>query len=198
MPTDKRTVKWYNVHAAEYTQHVRDPNESVYHSLYEKPAMYSLLPDLKGKSVLSIGCGSGEDCHYLAGCGVSKVAGIDISTNLVDIARQSYPECQFDVMDMESLAFDDDSFDFVYSSLAIHYLEDWTKAFCEVYRVLKPGSLFLFSCGHPVYSAMATTQDDNTNKVQQLARIVDTQTDKTSIVGDYVTRHYMDFNDWIC
>ena len=90
-------------------------------------------------------------------------------------------------MDMEALTFDDGSFDFAYSSLAIHYIEDWTKAFSEAYRVLKPNSYFLFSCVHPAYSAMQITQNDETTKVQQLSRTVQRDIDKVTIIGDYLT-----------
>ena len=86
MSTDRRTIKWYNNFAQEYTDHVRDENDSIYHSLYEKPAMYNLLPDLKGAKVISIGCGSGEDCNQLQKRG-AKVTGIDISDGLIAIAK---------------------------------------------------------------------------------------------------------------
>jgi ubiquinone/menaquinone biosynthesis C-methylase UbiE len=188
MPTDERSIQWYNQHADEYTSHVRNPDESIYHSLYEKPAMYSLLPDLHGKSVVSLGCGSGEDCHYLQQQGAAKVTGIDISESLLKAAGSAYPECDFKLMDMEALAFDDNSFDFAYSSLAIHYIENWNKTFSEAYRVLKPDSYFLFSCEHPVFSAMEITQDDENTKVRQLSRTLHKDTDKITIGGDYLTR----------
>ncbi len=197
MSTDKRTVNWYNNNAAEYVRHVRDENDSIYHSLYEKPAMYSLLPLLSGKSVISIGCGSGEDCNHLRLKG-AEVVGVDISENLIGIAKESYPECKFQVMDMEKLEFNDDSFDFAYSSLAIHYLEDWTKALKEAFRILKPGSSFIFSCGHPVYSAAEHTQDDDKVSEYQLTRRKDKTTETTTVIGDYVNRRSMNFNDWIC
>lgn len=190
MSTDKRSIDWYNQHAQDYTNHVRDPKDSVYHSLYEKPAMYAQLPDLQGKSALSLGSGSGEDCHYLSQQGATQITGIDISEELVKIAKDSYPECKFQVMDMEHLGFDDASFDFVYSSLAIHYIEDWSQVFREVYRVLKPKSYFLFSCGHPVYSAMQINKNDEM-KVYELSRTVDRKTDEVTIVGDYVNRRVL-------
>lgn len=84
----------------------------------------------------------------------SKIFYKDLSDELITIAKKSYPECEFQVMDMQKLDFSEDTFDFVYSSLAIHYVEDWNKVFKEVYRVLKPNSCFLFSCGHPVRFAM--------------------------------------------
>jgi ubiquinone/menaquinone biosynthesis C-methylase UbiE len=198
MSTDERTVKWYNDHADEYTQHVRNPDESIYHSLYEKPAMYDLAPDLKDLAVISLGCGSGEDCNHLKQVGAEHVAGVDISSGLIDVANSSYPECEFRVMDMEQLDFPDASFGFAYSSLAVHYLEKWDKMLGEVYRILKPGSFFLFSCNHPVYSAMEVTQDNQETKVQQLSRTRDVKADTVNIVGDYVTRRSLQLNDsWI-
>lgn len=192
MSTNKRTIDWYNNNAKQYSQHVLNPDDSIYHSLYEKPAMYNLLPDLKGKFVLSLGCGSGEDCHYLAEHGASKVVGIDISKNLIKIANRNYPECQFQVMDMENLAFEDASFDFAYSSLAIHYIEDWSKTFREVFRVLKPSSYFLFSTDHPTASAMETLQDDKKMKVQRLSLTTNRLTNEVAIEGNYMKRRMLE------
>jgi ubiquinone/menaquinone biosynthesis C-methylase UbiE len=188
MSTDKNSVRWYDDHAAEYTAHVRDQNDSIYHSLYEKPAMHELLPELQEKTVLSLGCGSGEDCDFLAGRGATDVHGIDISEAMIDIASRTYPDYSFQVMDMEQLAFEDAAFDFVYSSLAVHYIEDWTQLFSEVYRVLKPGSSFLFSCNHPVYSALQTTQEDAHIKRSELSRTSDRDAHTSTIVGDYLSR----------
>ena len=55
--------------------------------------MYGLLPDLNEKTVISLGCGSGEDCTYLKSQGVKKVVGVDISEKLIQIAKDSYPNC---------------------------------------------------------------------------------------------------------
>jgi SAM-dependent methyltransferase len=188
MSTNERSIAWYNSHAAGYTAHVRNPDESIYHSLYEKPAMYSMLPELQDKTVISLGCGSGEDCNYLRKQGAAKMHGIDISEEMIAIANASYPECDFQVMDMEHLTFLDGSFDFAYSSLAIHYIEDWRQVFKEVRRILRPGSFFLFSCNHPVYSAMHTVSDDGTLKKAELSRTRNRQTNQVQIVGDYLSR----------
>ncbi len=149
MSTDEQSLAWYNNNAQNYTDHVRDPNNSVYHAYYEKPAMYSILPELQGKIVLSLGCGSGEDSNYLKKAGAEKSVGIDLSVGLLKHASDTYSECEFIEMNMEKLEFNDNTFDFAYSSLAIHYIEDWTQTFKEVFRVLKPNSYFLFSCNHP-------------------------------------------------
>ena len=150
--------------------------------------MYKLLPGLKGKTTISLGCGSGEDCNYLKLQGAERVVGIDTSEKLIEIARTSYPDCDFQVMDMEQLDFTENSFDFAYSSLAIHYIENWHKVLSEVYRVLKPNSYFLFSCNHPVYSALETTVDNDNVKVHQLSRTKDKITDTVKVTGNYMSR----------
>jgi SAM-dependent methyltransferase len=188
MSTDQRTIDWYNQNASEYASHLKDPKDSIFHTLYEKPAMYDQLPDLTDKDVLSLGCGSGEDSTYLKSKGASRSVGIDISQELISIAKDTHPDCEFDVMDMEQLGFASSTFDFAYSSLAIHYIEVWSEVFSEVYRVLKPGSYFLFSCGHPVYSALSKTEDTSERSVRQLSMVTDRKTETAKIVGSYLGR----------
>ena len=187
MPTDRQTIDWYNNNAEKYAQHVRNNQDSVYHAYYEKPAMYKLLPPLSGKRVISLGCGSGEDSSYLKKSGAKESVGIDISSELIKIAETSHPECEFHIMDMENLDFPDSSFDFAYSSLAIHYLEKWDSVFKEVYRILKPNSFFLFSCGSPVRYFMegSETENESINKLEISKNKI---TKEVTIIGDYLGR----------
>lgn len=171
----------------KYTAHVRDPKDSIYHAYYEKPAMYALIPDIKNKKVLSLGCGSGEDVSYLKKLGPKKAVGVDISSELIKIAEQSHPECDFEIMNMEKLKFSNSSFDFAYSSLAIHYLKDWSKVFKEVYRVLKPNSYFLFSCGHPVRYGMRSANTE-THFINKLEISKNKETGEYTFTGDYLGR----------
>lgn len=187
MSTDKLSKEFYRKNAEFYAAHVRDPKNSVYHAYYEKPAMYSLLPDLKGKMALSLGCGSGEDSTYLKKQGALESIGIDLSPELISIAEKSYPESKFKVMDMEKLDFPNASFDFVYSSLAIHYVEDWSVVFNEVFRILKPGSKFLFSCGNHIKMCMEGP-DDGEYSTKKLEVIKKNSTGELTITGDYLTK----------
>lgn len=41
------------------------------------------------------------------------------------------------------------SFNWVVSSLVLHYIEDWDETFREFRRILKPGGYVLFPIGHP-------------------------------------------------
>lgn len=195
MSTNKESLDWYNNNAKEYTAHVRDPKDSVFHSYYEKPAMYSALPNLKNKKVLSLGCGSGEDSQYLKNLSAAESVGIDISNGMIKIASNSYPKCVFKTMDMEDLSFDNESFDFIYSSLAIHYIEYWDKVLSEVYRVLKPSGYFLFSCNHPVNFAMEISKKSGiVKKEMSITRIKNT--DNITVIGDYLSHKSYDNKDW--
>jgi len=187
MSIDDKSLKFYTVRAKEYAAHVRNPKDSVYHAYYEKPAMYALLPDLNGKTILSIGCGSGEDSIHLKRQGAEKSIGIDISHEMIGIAKDSYPECEFHIMNMEDIDFPDCSFDFAYSSLAIHHVQDWSKVFTHVYRILKPGSSFLFSCGHPLRFAMDDSEDGKYLTMTLEIR-ENTETHEFLIKGDYLVK----------
>lgn len=124
--------------------------EKLPHRFVEKPMMEKLLPNLKGKTVLLLGCGTGEESIMIEKFGAKEIAGIDISRESVRIAKKSYPKSKFMVGDINNLKFNKSSFDFVYSSLSIHYSKNPKKVYKEVMRVLKPGGKFLFSLAHPV------------------------------------------------
>jgi SAM-dependent methyltransferase len=194
MSTDKKTINWYNNNAQEYAEHVLDKN-AVYHQYYEKPAMYAALPDLNGKDVVSIGCGSGEDISYLKKQGARRAVGVDISEKLIEIAKKNKPDCEFYVGDIEHLnkvlngsgkqVFASESFDFAYSSLAIHYLKNWNEALKQIYTTLRPNSYFLFSCGHPVRMGMSLGKDGEDVTVTLQVRKNKT-TKEVKTIGNYM------------
>lgn len=198
MSTSKKTLDWYNSNADAYAAHVRNPQDSIYHAYYEKPAIRAEIPNIKGKAVLSLGCGSGEDVQYLKEQGANQATGIDITSKLIEIARRDYPQCEFQVMDMQKLTFPDESFDLVYSSLAIHYLEGGhLQALKEAFRVLKPSGVLLFSDGHPLGSAMETIEE-NDDIVDIRIQIKTQKRKKTEkVYGDYLTSRMNESkSDW--
>jgi len=124
--------------------------ESLPHRFVEKPAMKKLLPDLNGQTVLMMGCGTGEESKLLVERGATELIGIDLSTVSIKLAQEAFPNHKFQVGDINKLEFDDATFDFVYSSLAVDYTADPLGVYKEVARVLKPNGVFQFSVPHPV------------------------------------------------
>jgi SAM-dependent methyltransferase len=117
--------------------------------------LMALLPDIKGLRVLDLGCGFGWFCRYAAGEGAASVTGIDISENMLARARSASadPRITYRRSDLETLELEPESFDLVYSSLALHYIERLDVLLAEVAKALRPGSRFVFSAEHPIFTA---------------------------------------------
>lgn len=79
------------------------------------------LGDLKGRSVLDVGCGRGAFARTLVAEGV-KVTGVDPLAEAVEEARAAVPEGDFQVAGAEALPFADQSFDVVVIVNALHHV----------------------------------------------------------------------------
>ena len=109
---------------------------------------------------------------------------IDISVESIRLAKESYPSYEFISGDMHKLPFEDNYFDFVYSSLAIHYSEKPESVYKEIYRVLKKDGQLLFSIGHPLRWACDERVIDGVN-CRVIAHGVDNDNDFE--IGNYNT-----------
>jgi SAM-dependent methyltransferase len=145
---------------AAMRQEALKKGQSLPHRFVEKPAMKRLIPDLHGKQILMLGCGTGEESTLLEEFGGKDMIGVDSSKESVRLAKASYPAHTFEVGDMHNLTFEDGSFDFVYSSLTVHYSHEPNRVYEEVMRILKPGGTFQFSVGHPMRWASERTVHD--------------------------------------
>ena len=95
--------------------------------LEEKPALFSLAPDLTGKAVLDLGCGYGENCVEFRDLGATKVTGIDISEKMLKVARAETSGIEYICADMNDLSGISGIYDVVFSSLAVHYIVDFMR-----------------------------------------------------------------------
>ena len=99
----------------------------------------TLAADL-GTSVADIGCGTGRLEPYLATRGLSP-RGIDLSPEMIRLARRDHPGFDFDIADLRELPFEDGSLAGAVCWYSLMYLapSDRPAAFAEITRVLKPG-----------------------------------------------------------
>lgn len=118
----------------------------------EWPRIAALMPDLAGLEVVDLGCGMGWFTRWAAEHGAARVVGIDLSEKMIEEARARTPpsSIQYRLADLEHLRPLDGSFDFAYSSLAFHYVEDFKKL---ANQALREGSFFLFTIEHPIFMA---------------------------------------------
>jgi 2-polyprenyl-3-methyl-5-hydroxy-6-metoxy-1,4-benzoquinol methylase len=139
--------------------------------LFEIPALFSLLPDLEGLRILDLGCGFGEHCIEFVRRGAERVVGIDISEKMLEVAKaeNSDPKIEYINLPMEDLDRIDEKFDLVISSLAFHYVEDFSGVVKRIHEMLNPGGLFVFSQEHPLNTCHTTgerwTRDENGKKL---------------------------------
>jgi ubiquinone/menaquinone biosynthesis C-methylase UbiE len=102
--------------------------------LYKK--IISKSGPLSHRDILDIGCGSGLFMR-MAGADGARVTGIDVTPELLEIARQRNPTATLLNQDMAELPFTGKSFDIVTGFNSLQYAEDILKTFGEIKRVLK-------------------------------------------------------------
>jgi SAM-dependent methyltransferase len=138
----------YEQFARRYAEYALTKAHNAY---YDRPAVLSLLPDVNGKRVLDAGCGPGIYAELLLERG-AQVVSFDVTPAFVEITKERVGDratvLRADMQQPLTFA-EDNSFDVVVAPLVLDYVENWGPVFAEFYRVLKPGGLFIFSCGHP-------------------------------------------------
>ena len=144
------TSKMYSTYAEQYDLAVQ---ENIYNALLERPSLKALLGKLNGLEVIDLGCGSGIYAQYLVEQLASRVTCIDVSAQMVELVKSKLGTkvsayCQDLSLGLPQEG--DSSADVVICPLMIHYLEDLTLFFAEIFRVLKPNGYLVLSTHHPM------------------------------------------------
>lgn len=142
-------------------------SDDSFNELLEQPAIKRLLPDLQGKTVLDLGCGFGFNCKEFVQSGAKSVVGIDLSAKMIEQAniKNKLDNITYHKMSMTEIDQLNEKFDFVYSSLAFHYIEDFELLISKIYGVLNDNGVLLFSQEHPIVTAV---KNDGDNYVKKL------------------------------
>lgn len=106
--------------------------------------------EIRGKTVLDAGCGTGIFSVIFARNGASRVTGIDISPGSLGTAeglaaRFKLKNTEFRREDMLSLPFKEGSFDIVWAWGTVHHTTDPFGAVGGLLRLLKPGGSMLLA-----------------------------------------------------
>jgi len=96
----------------------------------------------KGKKLLDVGCGLGNDTARFA-AGGAITTGIDLSPRAVALSRRNFElrnlPGRFEQMDGGNMDFHDESFDIIYCHTVLHFAYNPQAIVREIYRVLRPG-----------------------------------------------------------
>lgn len=108
-----------------------------------------MVEESNAKSVIDIATGTGDLAIALAKTNVETVVGIDISKGMLDVGRKKIAaqelSSKIDMVeaDSENLPYKDATFDAATVAFGVRNFENLDKGLSEIYRVLKPGGIFL-------------------------------------------------------
>ncbi|HEX2939552.1 MAG TPA: class I SAM-dependent methyltransferase [Rhodopila sp.] len=121
----------------------------------EWPAIKAMLPELQGRRVVDLGCGFGWFARWARTQGATDVLALDLSENMLARAKADTadPAVRYARADLETLELPKGAFDLAYSSLAFHYIKDFSRLAGIVFRALTPGAHLVFTIEHPIYMA---------------------------------------------
>ncbi len=125
-------------------------------------ALRNFFYDKKVNKVLDVGTGNGKFIEVLIeSFPKAKITGVDPDDNSLKEAGTNYPEVSFQKMNAEELLFDNNSFDVVSLSMALHHLHKVKKGLKEIKRVVKPNGWIIIN---ELFS-------DNLNEAQEVQKM---------------------------
>ncbi len=136
---NREAKRWWDSTAEIHTLNQMNPIRFQYFD--------TIISNWSGVRVLDVGCGGGYTCEYLARRG-AIATGIDQSAPCIEAAqRHAHDEClaiDYHQGMAHALPYADHQFDVVTCLDALEHIEHWQDAIAQIYRVLKPGGVFLF------------------------------------------------------
>lgn len=131
----QKNISYYDSYSQNYDLNREHP----YYDFLVKEELNILIPHIKNKKVLEVGCGTGvfmdlikNDCD---------VVGIDVSSGMLEKARQK--SLVVKEGNAESLPFSPESFDVVYSFKTMPHVVNINESLDEINRVLKKNGVAL-------------------------------------------------------
>lgn len=114
----KLTIDAYNKNCAAFTDQFMNHSPYAIHVV----DFAALLEN--GFKVLDIGCGPGNVAKQLCAVRTVEITGIDLSAEMLEMAKTNVPEGSFHLQDSRTASFSADYFDAVVLSFSIVHLDD--------------------------------------------------------------------------
>jgi SAM-dependent methyltransferase len=159
---------------ANYWNERAGDSGEVYKRYVLDPLMLGLLGELKGKTIVELGCGNGYLAPKLLEQDPKQIVMMDISEfNLQHAARKTKDKrVSFLEQDAtEPWKVETGTVDVVYSNMMLNEIEDIQAPIKEAFRVLRGGGAIVFSVTHPAWDLFMYAQEKagvSSNKVRGL------------------------------
>jgi SAM-dependent methyltransferase len=160
---------------AEYTDRSASDSwaqEEITWGQWSKPEReVGILPDVAGKEVIELGCGTAYFGSWLKRAGASRVVGIDVTPAQLETARRLNEEFERGLELIEANAEDvplpGESFDLVFSEYGASIWCDPALWIAEAARLLRPGGELVFMRGTTLRILCVPDQGKTTDRLQR-------------------------------
>jgi len=156
--------------------------------LFNTPAFFEILPPIRNRQGLDIGCGEGHNTRLLATRGAEMI-GVDVAETFIRHANDAEAEQpqgnQYYVGSALELPFENARFDFATAFMSLQDIPHQEIALSEAFRVIRPGGFLQFSITHPCFQTAqwGWVKDDSGKKI-------------ALTVGDYFDRSEVRIDEW--
>jgi ubiquinone/menaquinone biosynthesis C-methylase UbiE len=155
-PTNAEVQANWNRNAQRWDEMYDEDGDRNRRYISDEP-MLAMLGDVQGQSLLDVGSGNGYLCRKLARQG-ALMTGVELSDQFIAIALQretteplgiTYHQGSASEMDF----LPDGSIDMAVSNYVLMDVSDYIRALEHIYRVLRPGGIFVCVISHPCFSS---------------------------------------------
>jgi len=129
----------------------------------------------KNDEVLDIGCGTGLLSLKLLQKANCLITGIDNSKEMMAIFQDKIkqlkltPRITCKLIDANALNFKKETFDKIVSSVTLHHLKDKERVIKKVYKMLKPGGIFVIG----EIDMDTTGRHDDVNRLKRILKVLE-------------------------
>jgi SAM-dependent methyltransferase len=103
------------------------------------------------RDVADLGCGTGRIGVWMRDRGVGAIDGVDLTPEMLDLAREKDVYRTLEVADVSSTGLDSDRYDVVTSGLVDEHLPGLDPIYGEAARIARPGGKFVIVGYHPFF-----------------------------------------------
>jgi len=128
----------------------------------EMPAFWDTVGDVRGLTILELGCGDGQLAEQFLERGATRYLGVDASHRMVTAAATRLDASRATVVrdDLSAYSAPSNTFDLVVSLRALHYVPDVTAVLARAASALRPGGRLVYSHEHPVITSFEAREPD--------------------------------------
>jgi ubiquinone/menaquinone biosynthesis C-methylase UbiE len=133
-----------------------------------------ILPDLTGKDVIELGCGTAYFGAWLKRAGAARVVGVDVTPAQLETARRMDEEFRLGLelieANAEEVPLPDESFDLAFSEYGASIWCDPALWIAEAARLLRPGGELVFLRGSTLRILCAPDHGKTEDRLQRPQR----------------------------